>query len=226
MQFNYDNLEAHSIKGMRFYETHNKKYYPSITTVLGSTIPEEKEKALKNWQNSLGMSKAQQVAKQAADKGTAVHLLIERYLKKEDLIQKDEKFEPEQINLFNALKLKLNKINQIWGQEVALYSDLLEIAGRCDCIGVYKGIPSIIDFKTSGRIKSEKDIADYKLQLCAYAIMHNEMYDTDIKHGVILMTSQTGFPQEFNVDLDDYAEELVSRINLFYDQLDSKIEGN
>lgn len=226
MKFEYRDLEAHSVKGMRFYETPYKKYYPSITTILGSTQPEEKQKALKNWQNSLGISKAQQVAKQAADKGTAVHLLIERYLKKEELIHKDEKFEPEQINLFNALKLKLNKIDEIWGQEVALYSDLLEVAGRCDCIGVYKGTPSIIDFKTSGRIKSDKDILDYKLQLCAYAIMHNEMHDTNIKHGVILMTSQTGFPQEFNVDLDDYAEELVSRINLFYDQLDSKIEGN
>lgn len=222
-KFEYRDLEAHSVKGMRFYETPNNKYYPSITTILGSTQPEEKQKALKSWQNSLGINKAQEVTRQAAEKGTAVHLLIERYLKKEELIKKDEKFDPVEINLFNALKLKLNKINEIWGQEVPLYSDLLEIAGRCDCIGVYNGNPAIIDFKTSGRIKSNKDILDYKLQLCAYAIMHNEMFDTDIRHGVILMTSAAGFPQEFNVNLDDHADELVTRINLFYDELDSKI---
>jgi CRISPR/Cas system-associated exonuclease Cas4 (RecB family) len=223
MKFHYQELETQSVKGMRFYETPHKKYYPSITTVLGSTISEEKEKSLKSWQNSLGLSTAQQITKDAADRGTAVHLLIERYLKKEKLVRDSDSFKPEEINLFNALKLKLNKIDEVWGQEVPLYSDLLEIAGRCDCIGLYKGIPAIIDFKTSSRIKSNRDIEDYRLQLCAYSIMHNEMFDTNISQGIILMTSQTGFPQEFKVNLEDYAETLLTRIESFYEKLYSTI---
>lgn len=223
MLYSYPNLEALPVKGMRFYETPEKKYYPSITTVLGSTMSEEKQQSLKKWQMSLGVSKAQQITKEAADRGTAVHLLIERYLKKEDLISPGEKFNQSDINMFNALKLKLNKIDEVWGQEVSLYSDTLEIAGRCDCIGVYKNIPCIIDFKTSSRIKGDKDIDDYKLQLCAYALMHNEMFGTDIKNGIILMSSDSGFPQEFKVNLEDYVEPLVSKVEQFYSKLSSTI---
>ena len=218
MKFKYPELTATSYNGMRLYETPEGKFYPSITTVLGHTMPEEKEKALKNWQTSLGMDAAQKKTKEAADHGTAVHLLIERYLKKEPLKQEGEQFDVKSMTAFNALKLKLNKIEEIWCQEGSLYSDTLGVAGRTDCIGVYKGKPCIIDFKTSGRLKSDKDIEDYKLQLCAYAIMHNEMFDTDINDGVILMTSDGGFPQEFNINLLDHVDALAERTEKFYEK--------
>lgn len=218
MKFNYPEILTTPFRGMRFYETPNRKFYPSITTVLGGTMPLEKEQSLKKWQTSLGVDVAQKKTQEAADRGTAVHLLAERYLKKEDLIQ-GEKFNQADINSFNALKLKLNKIEEVWGQEVALYSDIIELAGRCDVIGVYKGKPCIIDFKTSTKIKSTEQIDDYRLQLCAYSIMHNEMFGTDIVDGVILMTSDGGFPQEFNVNLLDYVEPLMTRIDEFYKKL-------
>jgi ATP-dependent exoDNAse (exonuclease V) beta subunit len=208
---------------MRFYETTGGRYYPSITTILGGTISEEKSQALKKWQTSLGADVAQKKTQEAADRGTAVHLLAERYLKKEELIQPGETFSPADVNSFNALKLKLNKVEEVWGQEVPLYSDLIEVAGRCDLIGLYKGKPSIIDFKTSTRLKNDSQIDDYKLQLCAYSIMHNEMFDTDIVDGTILMTSSGGFPQEFHVDLLDYVEPLCARIDKFYQKLSSTL---
>lgn len=216
MKFNYPELTTTSFKGMRFYETPEGKFYPSITTVLGGTMPEEKAQALKKWQMSLGMDVAQKKTKDAADRGTAVHLLAERYLKKEPLQQPGDTFSQSDINAFNALKLKLNKIEEVWAQEVALYSDLLGVAGRTDLIGIYKGRPCIIDFKTSSRIKGSADIEDYRLQLCAYALMHNEMFGTDINDGIIFMTSDGGFPQEFSVDLRDYVEKLAVRVEQFY----------
>ena len=223
MKFNYPELESMPHAGMRFYETTDGKFYPSITTVLGGTMPEEKSKALQKWQNSLGVNAAQKKTQDAADHGTAVHLLAERYLKKEQLIQDGDKITPQNMSAFNALKLKLNKIEEVWGQEIALFSDLMGVAGRTDLIGVYKGKPSIIDFKTSGRLKSKKDIEDYNLQLCAYAIMHNEMFGTNIKDGIILMTSDGGFPQEFYVNLGDYLEPLMLRVDEFYRKLNAKL---
>lgn len=216
MNFNYPELKSHAFKGMRFYETPDGNFYPSITTVLGGTISAEKEQSLKKWQLSLGMDAAQKKTEAAANRGTAVHLLAERYLKKEPLKQPGDNFCQDDISAFNALKLKLNKIEKVWAQEVALYSDILGIAGRTDLIGVYKGKPCIIDFKTSSRIKNDSDIEDYKLQLCAYAAMHNEMFGTDIKDGVILMTSGSGFPQEFLVDLRVCVESLAIRVEKFY----------
>jgi genome maintenance exonuclease 1 len=217
--YSYPELSTTSFKGMRFYETPEGKFYPSITTVLGGTQPVEKQQALKRWQDSLGPVLAAQKTQEAADRGTAVHLLAERYLKKEELIKPGEKFKPEDVNSFNALKTKLNKVEKVWGQEVTLFSNALKLAGRCDCIAVYKGTPCIIDFKTSSRLKTKEQIEDYRLQLCAYAIMHNEIFGTDIADGIILMTSCGGFPQEFHVNILEYVEPLVKRVDEFYANL-------
>lgn len=214
-------LKRVEVSGMRLYETPQKNYYPSITTILGRTIPIEKEQSLKSWQNSLGVLNAKAYTEAAASKGTNVHLMIERFLKKEDI--QPSAFTPADVNVFTALKLKLKQISDLKGLELPLYSDLLEVAGTCDCVGSYKGIPSIIDFKTSCRIKSEKDIADYKLQCTFYGIAMNEKHGTDIDQGVILMSAQTGFPLEFTFKLSDFLQDLVDRIDLFYSNVNSRI---
>jgi len=179
-------------------------------------MPLEKQKSLEKWRTSLGKDKADKVTQDAASNGTSVHTLIERFLRGEETIREGEKFSALDISGFNGLKLKLKKVDEVWGQEIALYSELLQVAGRCDCVGVYRGKPSIIDFKTSIRLKGEKQIEDYKLQICAYSIMHNEMFGTEIADGVILMSSSGGFPQEFLVDLTKYVDPLVARIDEFY----------
>ena len=73
-------------------------------------------------------------------------------------------------------------------------------AGTTDCVGVHKGEEAIIDFKTSKKIKKEEWIEDYYLQCCAYAMAHNEMYDTNIKKGVILMVSRDNKFKEFVIE--------------------------
>jgi hypothetical protein len=181
--------------------------------MLGGTETEDKKEGLKRWQDSLGHSKARDYTKAAADKGTSVHLLAERYLNKEDL--RLSEFSTESVNSFNALKLTLNKIKVV-AQEISLYSDKLGIAGRCDCIGYFDGVPAIIDFKTAARNKTDKDILDYKIQVTFYGIACNEMYGTDIQQGVVLMSSGTGFPLIFKFDIKDYVKPLTERIALYY----------
>lgn len=220
----YKEYDTTTIADMRFYQI-DDKLYPSVTTVLGTTGSEEKKQSLKNWRTSLGASKADAITQEACRRGTAVHLLSERYLKKEQLVQKPNEFQPGDLAMFNGLKLKLNSIDEIWGQEVVLYSNLLEIAGRCDLISKYKKKLSIVDFKTTRRMKTKNEIEDYKHQLAAYSIMHNEMFGTDITQGVILMVSDQGFPLEFIFELEEFYEPLVLRIEKFYDELEGKLNG-
>lgn len=217
-KFNYPDISSETIEGMRIYVVPPASYYPSITTVLGHTMPQQKRDSLEQWKKSIGEQRAREISETATTNGTAVHLLAERYVKKQPIIETGEVFNDHVIKLFNALKTKLNKIQEVWGQEVALFSNKIGVAGRCDCIAYYKGKPSIIDYKTSSKIKDKNDIEDYYLQLCAYAIMHNEMFGTDITQGVVLMTSDGGFPQEFLVDLNDYVSPLQQRVELFYRQ--------
>lgn len=211
--------------GMRFYHTPHGAF-PSITTVLGGSEPAEKTASLEGWRNSLGHAKAAAVTKASADHGTMVHLLVERSLKGEEVFAPvNGRPIPDQDKAaFNALKLKLRNITEVWGQEQSVYSPSLEIAGRFDCIGIYKGVPSIIDFKTAmNKIKGKADIADYELQLRFYATAHNELFGTDIQQGVILMVAQTGFPLEFVIDLRDKTAPLLERAAIFWEKTLSKL---
>ena len=45
-----------------------------------------------------------------------------------------------------------------------LYSDKYKVAGRVDCIAGYKGIPSIIDFKTSSKERNDDWNVNYYIQ--------------------------------------------------------------
>lgn len=216
MNFTPIEMETIELANMRLYQTPSGNYLPSITTCLGKTMSAEKSQSLENWRDSMGHSEADAYTEKACDKGTATHLLCERFLRGEDL--KLNEFLEYDIKVFNALKLHLKKINPIH-QEVALYSDILQIAGRVDCIGHFKDVLSVIDFKTSNKVKKNADVYDYKLQITFYALAYKEMYNQPIKQGVILMSVGTGFPLIWVFDIADYIEPLKLRINKFYDQL-------
>ena len=70
-------------------------------------------------------------------------------------------------------------------------------AGTTDCVGVHEGQPAIMDFKQTNKPKRTDWIDDYFLQLCAYANAHNNMFDTNIQRGVILMCSKDYQYQEW-----------------------------
>jgi hypothetical protein len=212
--FTYKEVSADYCQLGRWYIPRPGVSYPSITTVLGNTMPLEKTASLQAWKDRLGPEEAARQSKEATDHGSAVHWLIERHLGGSPT----ETLEPTERDLqaFNSLKLKLKHVVP-WGLEVVMVSDTLRVAGRTDCVGTYKGVPSIMDWKTSKRIKREID--DYKLQLCFYATAHNEMFGTNITQGVILMASD-GFPQEWVINLPPLLPDLINRVNAFWSIVD------
>lgn len=218
-RYSYPKLEMVTVSGSRWYRTPNGDIYPSLTNLLGRTMSEEKQATLNGWRMRVGSDKAAQVSKEATTFGEGVHTMIERYMRGQDLEAPimGKKPAPETINAFRALKMRLNKIDEVWGIEVSLFSDILCFAGRCDCVGVYKGKPCIIDYKTSKRVRTDKEIEDYKAQLTGYAIAHNEMHGTEIWNGVILMVTRDGFPAEYNINLLEQVDLLADRVDRFYE---------
>ncbi len=200
-----------SPSGKRVYTTPEGNKYPSITTMLG-----HKEKPwLKDWQNMLGKDKAAKETKRAADRGTAIHEMAEKYLNNEDGFTKG--YDAQLVRGFNQLKFKLNNVNNIRIQEAALYSDTLKIAGRVDCVGEYDGVLSIIDFKTSTNNKDRGMIGDYFLQCTAYAIMWHEMTGESIEDITILMSVEKGMvPLVYQDKIDKYVAPLLKRIDEYY----------
>ncbi|SVC32296.1 uncharacterized protein METZ01_LOCUS285150, partial [marine metagenome] len=104
--------------------------------------------------------------------GTAVHQMAEFYLSNYIIKLKDE--DKKIVDTFNRLRFLLGNINNIVGNEIALYSDLLRVAGTADCIAEYNGVLSVIDFKTSRKPKKEVWIDDYYMQTFAYKLMFEE----------------------------------------------------
>jgi genome maintenance exonuclease 1 len=77
-------------------------------------------------------------------------------------------------------------------------------SGTTDLVGVYKGNPSVMDYKQTNKPKKEEWIDDYKIQLVAYILAHNEVYKTDIKEGHVFMCSRDLQYQQFDLWPDEF----------------------
>ncbi len=200
-------ITTESIKGKRFYVTPEGNKYPSITTVLS----DRNKEGIVKWRESVGNDVANQVMRQAASRGTAVHTLIENYLNNEELSKQDVL----PVALFVTMKSELDNINNIRIQEGGLYSDKLGVAGRVDCIAEYKGKISVIDFKTSTKEKKEEWVENYFIQGSAYCEMYEERFLQPIEQVVILIVTEDGAVQTFIKDKKDYLPLLKTAIKEF-----------
>ena len=105
---------------------------------------------------------------------------------------------PVNLDSFMQMKSLLDSnVNNILAQEVALYSDKLQIAGRVDCIAEWCGKLSIIDFKTSRKPKKKEWIENYFIQTAFYAAALFERVGIPIKNSVILVVPDEACPQVF-----------------------------
>ena len=207
-------LKAKNVNGKRFYEhLETKEAYPSITSVLSI----RDKKGLHEWRQKVGEEVANHVMIQAANRGTAVHNMVEDYLNNVDLEQVDKykkQFLPRM--MFNVLKPELSKINNIRLQEAQMFSSNYTVAGRCDCIAEYDGVLSVIDFKTSRTEKNEDWIENYFIQGSAYAEMYKEHFGEEITQVVILMVTEEGTTQVFVKNKIDYLPQLKEAVAEFY----------
>ena len=194
---------------------------PSVTTILDKTKSEESKKALEAWRRSIGEKKAAEITKEAAFRGTLMHSFLERYLKGENPkpgtnFYHKQSSKMAEVILENYLRPFLD---EVWGLEVNLYYPDL-YAGTTDVLGVYRGVPSIVDFKQTNQPKTDERVVDYKTQLVAYAAAHNAIYGTDIKQGVILMCSKDYAPQHWVLRGDEFEEFTArwwQRVEQYYD---------
>lgn len=137
-----------------------------------------------------------------------MHKLCEDYVNNEEI--DTESLMPLDLQNFNALKEQMDKhFGKVYGQEIALYSDFLEMAGRVDCIAEYKGKLSIIDYKTSKKVKKRSNIKNYFMQAAGYAVMFEEIFKKPINNLVILMSVDHEGVVEFVEKRDDHIHDLI-----------------
>jgi len=196
--------------GKRYYTLDDGTRLPSVTTVIGL----QKKAAIFEWRKRVGEEEANRISKQATSRGTNVHTICENYLNNKVDYMKG--IMPDALEYFLSIKPYLNKINNIHYQEAALWSKQLGMAGRVDCIAEYEGELSVIDFKTSSKIKAREDILDYFWQTTAYSLMYEELVGRPINNLVIIMAVKDSEPLIFKEKTSDHIDGLAEAIHYYH----------
>jgi genome maintenance exonuclease 1 len=205
----------------RQYETPEGITLPSITTVL-SILSRD---SIAKWRARVGEKEANRVSYRASTRGTAVHEICEQYVNNDPDYDKYMAINPDNgemkmttrtpdlIDSFLKIKPILDeRLTVVHAQEAPLYSTHLGVAGRVDCVGVFDGKLSIIDYKTSMKPKRLDWIKNYFMQESAYAIMWEERTGMPITQLVTVISVDNHEPQVFVEHRDNWVRPLRDTI--------------
>lgn len=217
-RFNYKNCVQVNdpVTRKRVYQTPEGETLPSVTTILSATKDMTK---LNEWRKRVGEDKANQISREAAGVGTAMHSNLERFIVG---VQRQPGNNPVHVQANKMadviIEHGLSKVTEVWAMEQSLYFPGL-YSGTTDLVAVYDGNPSVCDYKQTNKPKKEEWIEDYKLQLTAYIMAHNEVYGTDIKEGHVFMCSRDLQYQQFDLwpqDFNKYQDLWLSKVEEYY----------
>lgn len=206
----YADLRCETGENGRKYVTPDGKQYPSITTVLSILSKQH----ILEWRKRVGEEAANQISRVAAVRGTSVHTLVEKYLDNEE-IDMDAQMPNAKAAFLSIRPILDARIGTIFLQEAPLYSDHLEVAGRCDLVAEFDGEISIVDIKTSKRPKGASEISSYFMQEAAYAIMFEERTSIPITNLVTIMSVDFLPPIVFREKRDNWTKSLRHTIDRY-----------
>ena len=220
-KFNYPKSSRSIEDGLRKYLFNDAKL-PSVTSILQATKSEEDKAAIKNWVERVGSAEANRIKNEASNRGTSMHSYIEDFLRgriNESFFESNEQYKNMAKEIID--KGIIGKLEEIYGMETTLYYPK-KFAGTADMVCIYKGQETIIDFKQANKPKNVDYIQDYFLQLGAYTLAHNVVYETNITSGVILLCTVDNLFQDFKIE----GAELLMYQNLFLGRLKKFNEMN
>ena len=221
MNFIHENVELTEMNAVttdsgRKYKTPEGVNLPSITTVL-SILSRE---SIAKWRAKVGHKEANRISHRASTRGTSVHEIIEKYVNNDPNFK--EGYTPDIIASFLDLKPILDeRLTKVYAQEAPLYSNHLGVAGRVDCVGIFDGKPSIIDYKTSMKPKRKDWIKNYFMQESAYAIMWEERTGQPITQLVTIISVDGNDPQVFIEHRDNWVRPLRETIEKYNEEQSS-----
>jgi len=222
-KFTYPKSTRSIINGSRHYLIDNSRL-PSVTSILSATKSDEDKAGIAAWKERVGHKEAERIKIEASNRGSSMHAFLEKYLLDKlnmDLLEEDNQAKKMAEKIIeNGIK---NKLSEIWGVEATLYYPN-KYAGTADCIGVYEGKETIVDFKQSNKPKKKEYIKDYFLQLGAYSLAHNIIYNSKITQCVVLLCTVDNLFQDFKIEgeqLIQFQNKFLEKVEQFYHQLET-----
>jgi genome maintenance exonuclease 1 len=196
----------------------DKEKLPSVTTILDITQPAEKREKLAQWRQREGEANAARIVATSAARGTAMHKILEMYILEQGYLDETNVGKQAHNMAIQVIQNGLSNVTEYYGTECTLYYPGL-YAGQTDLVGIHKGQDAIIDFKQTNKPKRKEWIGDYCLQLAAYAMAHNMLFNTKITKGVIMMCSKDNYYQEFvmeGLEFQKHMHNFLRRVDEYY----------
>ena len=222
-KYSYPKSMRSIYKGSRHYDVGGDKY-PSVTSILESTKPQEDKDALLKWKKDVGFKQAALISKQSSERGTSLHQYLEAIL-----LNKMNGELLEETNLPKKMAETIienginNHVSEVYGCEAVLYYDgNYKFAGTADAIvNSSDNKIKILDFKQSNKIKKREYsvITQYGHQLALYSIAHDNMFGTNIKSSEILMCTPNLIFQKFEFkdeEFENLKKEAMIRVEQYY----------
>jgi len=195
-----------------------------VTTILDQTQSAEKRESLRAWREKMGEDNAARIVDESAARGTAMHKILEKYILDEGYLDETSVGKQAHNMATQVIQSGLSNVTEFYGTECTLYYPGL-YAGQTDLVGIHKGQDAIIDFKQTNKPKRREWIDDYFMQLSAYAMAHNILFNTQITKGVVMMCSKDNYYQEFIVEGEEfkkYAHNFLRRVDEYYKHRNEK----
>lgn len=201
-------LTTTTINGQRFYLLPDGvTKLKSVTSILSEKLNKD---SLLEWRKRVGEEEANKISTQAARRGTAIHNIAERYVLNEEVYYAPNEM-PINVETFKPIKTILDKhVDNILGVELPLCSKALGCAGRTDLVAEYDGVTSIIDFKTSKKLKKAEWIESYFLQSTIYSMMFERIYSISVPQIAIVITvDDEPVPQTFVMERAQFVNRAI-----------------
>ena len=215
--YRYPKTQREKIEGKRHY-VFDKEKLPSVTTILDQTQSAEKRESLAKWREKVGEDNATRIVDESAARGTAMHKILEKYVLDEGYLDETTVGKQAHNMALQVIQSGLSNVTEYYGTECTLYYPGL-YAGQTDLVGIHKGQNAIIDFKQTNKPKRREWIDDYFMQLSAYAMAHNILFNTQITKGVVMMCSKDNYYQEFIVEGEEFkkhSHNFLRRVDEYY----------
>lgn len=201
---------------------------PSVKTVLNKTMPELNKFFLNRWRermiNELGEEGFQRHKNETMRQGTNLHANIMEFLSGKR--EKELQIMPENEGHWTSLHTALQSVADIRALEMDVLHPALLYRGVFDCVGRYKDLLCVIDWKVSKKPRPLlKNTYDDPIQVAAYvgalnSTGHYRQQHGEINHGLIVVAYPDGSPAHAHMmsraQVEHYWLEWTARLHSFY----------
>jgi hypothetical protein len=238
----------YTINENKSYDEGGFKLMPSVTTVLGILGSDKLDKL----EAEMGKEALQKLGQKAALRGTAMHMFLENYFicikngkdadscllytqKKSPTDLVNDGLEEDRITAGRELFYNylyegyLERVKKVIFTERFIWSIISLFAGTADFCFVNEAGELIIgDFKSASSIKDDETIHKYELQLAAYIIAFEEIYNKKVHHAELWISHPHGIQERIlgGDELEERKKQFLSLVEKYHNGWDARTVAN